>query len=420
MLTDKRRAYGVIDLKSVCYWLLIVFIIIFPKSGIKMDTIPLTTGYVLIYIMAGLASIRFCLAPTFGTASFLALALCSPFASLVAVTLLANGAASKGAAFSAITSFILLPVIFFGLFSSVLASLRCETVQCSIVFALRVVALYGIILFVMKMKTGVYFEVPYLTINADDLGMLESTKNIQRGDVFKLISTYNNGNLLGASLLIVLPLYLGFERSRVMAIIVIAALLLTLSRTVWIGLIFAMASLGLRKRPTVRSLLSMVVGGSITMLSLIFLTKFIGQDMSFLMDSNLGGRAETLSSISSVTLMLPKQVDMLPEIVYAGIVRQYGVFGLCNFILFLTAPILASNLLYRRLSEVQARAALGIYTYIIVCFMDGAIMLIPVLAIFFFVATILLEAPRLFGPDSNLSEVHAIQGTEREAAAPSS
>jgi hypothetical protein len=382
---------------------LIVFVIIFPKSGIKMGTIPVTTGYVLICIMAGLASARFCLVPKVGTASLLALALCGPFAGLVGLTLLTNGAASQGAAFSALVSFILLPVIFFGLFSSLLPRLRSETVRCSIVLALRVVASYGIILFLIKMKTGTFFEVPYLTVNADDVGLLESTKHIQRGDVFKLIATYNNGNLLGASLLLLVPLYLGFERSRVMAIIVIAALMLTLSRSVWLGLFFAMGSLGLRKRPTVGSLLSLVIGGVIMILAVRFLIEFIGQDMGFLTDRSLGGRAEMLSSISAVTLMPSRQVDMIPEIVYAGIVQQYGVIGLCAFMLFLVAPILAAKVLYESFSEVQARAALGMYSYMLICFADGAIMLIPVLAIFFFVATILLEAPRLFGPDSHLS-----------------
>lgn len=414
--TGKGDVNRTIDFTSVCYWLLIVFMIIFPKSGIKMENIPVTTGYVLICMMAVLASVRFCVAPKIGTASLLALALCAPFASLVGLALLTNGAASQGAAFSAIMSFILLPVIFFGLFSSLLASMRSATVRCSIVFALRIVALYGIFLFLLKLNTGTYFEVPYLTVNADDTGLLESTKYIQRGEVFKLISTYNNGNILGVSLLLLVPLYLGFERSRVMAIIVIAALLLTLSRSVWIGLVFAMGTLGLRKRLTIRSLLYLVIGGVIMMLAMLFLVYFIDQDMGFLMDSSLGGRAETLSSINSMTLMLPQQVDMLPEIVYAGIVQQYGMLGLCDFMLLLAAPILSARVLYRRFSEVQARAALGIYTYMVVCFADGAIMLIPVLTIFYFVATILLEAPRLFGPDSNLSETRAFQGYSMKAA----
>src|SRR5690606_25097688 len=72
--------------------------------------------------------------------------------------------------------------------------------------------------------------------NAGDVGALEG-KHIDRGGIFKLISTYNNGNIFGICMVMLLPLYACLERRTWPQLVVKAALVLTLSRTVWAGLI---------------------------------------------------------------------------------------------------------------------------------------------------------------------------------------
>ena len=85
--------------------------------------------------------------------------------------------------------------------------------------AVLFVSAYGIFLFFYKLGTGSFIEIPYLTVNAGDLGELEG-KSIDRGGIFKLISTYNNGNVYGISILILLPLYAHLEKrlSRVLTV----------------------------------------------------------------------------------------------------------------------------------------------------------------------------------------------------------
>ena len=86
---------------------------------------------------------------------------------------------------------------------------------------------------------GRFVEIPFLTVNFHDVGTLETTKYIDRGGIFKLISTYNNGNVYGVCLLMLLPFYNSVEPSKLKRMIVKLSLLLTLSRTVWFGLFFA-------------------------------------------------------------------------------------------------------------------------------------------------------------------------------------
>src|SRR5690606_38415621 len=76
--------------------------------------------------------------------------------------------------------------------------------------AVLLVSVYGIFLFFYKLLTGSFIEIPYLTVNAGDVGEMEG-KSIDRGGIFKLISTYNNGNVYGISMLILLPLYAYLE-----------------------------------------------------------------------------------------------------------------------------------------------------------------------------------------------------------------
>ncbi len=74
-------------------------------------------------------------------------------------------------------------------------------------------------------------------VNAADVGLLETTKDINRGGLFKLISTYNNGNVYGAAMLILLPLFDAIETRKWRKLFLRIALVLTLSRSVWIGLV---------------------------------------------------------------------------------------------------------------------------------------------------------------------------------------
>ena len=379
------------------YWALVAFVIIFPKSGVKAGTIPLTTGYAAICVAALLALTDNLLHSRRSFASLATLGLSMPFGSVVALSLTINGSVDQGSALAAVMSFIVTPGIFLGLFSCQFVMIPWPTIRRSIVLSVRFVAVFGLILFVIKLETGTFLEIPYLTVNAGDAGLLESTKNIDRSGVYKLISTYNNGNLFGASMLLLLPLYFWAERSRIFLVIVVTALILTLSRTVWIGLLVASVLTILQRRLTARLLIALACGIALFLVVVWVTAVFISNGVNFLMDPTLGGRSSTLEQTTDLRLLPATPVIMLPEIVYAGVVQQYGLIGLLEFIAFLFAPVIAARMRYSKFLPMQRHAALGIYTYAFICFGDGAIMLIPVIPIFLLVSLILLEAPRLAG-----------------------
>jgi hypothetical protein len=393
----RRYFPGASQCRIIFYWALILFVVIFPKSGVKAGAIPLTTGYAIICAAAFFALTDNVLHSRSSLAAFLALALCGPFGVVVALGLISNGSIDQGSALAAVTSFMVLPPIFFGLFSSQLVMIPWATIRRSIVFSLRIVAVYGVFLFFIKLMTGSFLEIPYLTVNAGDAGLLETTKNIDRGGIFKLISTYNNGNLFGASMLLLLPLYLWLERSRLFISIVIIALVLTLSRAVWLGLLVACVLTILQRRLTAQLLVALALGTGLFIFVVWLVGMWISDGWGFMIDPSLGGRSYMLEQTTNISLLPSEPVEMLPEIVYAGVIKQFGVIGLLAFVMFLLAPVAVAKMRPGRLMPAQRYAALGIYSYAFICFGDGGIMLIPVIPIFLFVSIILLEGPRLTG-----------------------
>ena len=152
------------------------------------------------------------------------------------------------------------------------------------------VALYGIVLFVYKIVTGDWIEIPFLTINYGDVGLMDY-KHINRGgDIFKLISTYNNGNIYGVCMLMLLPFYEQCEDKGWKTLIVKASLVLTLSRTVWIGLVFyeLVLQFYIRRQfsKTILRQFGMLTAGVAGVLAALYL--LLGRSIGFVFDPNLG------------------------------------------------------------------------------------------------------------------------------------
>ena len=173
-------------------------------------------------------------------------------------------------------------------------------------FCMLAAALWGIFLFFLHPFYGHYIEIPYLTVNVDDYGLLEKTKYNARGFYMKLISTYNNGNVYGVATLILLPLYNRLEPSLWKRGILMIAMLLTLSRTVWAGLIvMQVAPLGLLLVGQLRTFPVLYLGAASRRLVFVFvivgLVLFVlffamNSGIGFLLDPTLGGRAAELNT----------------------------------------------------------------------------------------------------------------------------
>lgn len=381
--TQPRRIAQVGGLFLACC---LFFAIAFPKGGLKIYGVPLTFGYALTVVMivnAGLWMRQ--LAVPLDRA--IVMATCLLLGLWSAASLYSNGTEDYGYTLAYFISVLYLP--FFGLFvfSATVLAERSRLIETTLVWAIRFVIAYGIMLFVFKTATGRWIEIPYLTVNADDLGTLDD-KFINRGGIFKLISTYNNGNIFGVAMCIVGPLYLRLERNRVWRILFYAGLVLTLSRTVWIGIlaILTMRSLsaGVRVTTFIYGALSVLA----VSVALYFVLDVLGRDMSFIFDKQLGGRVDQLSAFSEASLFSQRPGKPLSEIVYSGVLANYGWFGLVLFVVFLLMPSLMMKMGgVRLLSMSRASACLqGLALYVVIAGSDAAFSYIPVMMIFWMIA----------------------------------
>lgn len=233
------RATRAHPVSAVLIPLLIVFLVLFPKGGIKLAGAPLTWGYMLIGISAiPLLALRLLVLPLRTTLrAVLAFATLLPFLLLFVYSIETNGIALLGYAISVFTNFAVLPALFLLVYPPFLSFVSLPQFSRWLRASILIAAVWGIFLFFLHPVVGHYIEIPYLTVNAADAGQIELTKHIARGRFLKLISTYNNGNVYGAAMLILLPLYDLLEPARWKRNTLRLALVLTLSRTVWAGLV---------------------------------------------------------------------------------------------------------------------------------------------------------------------------------------
>lgn len=367
--------------------LIVFYALAFPKGGVKVSDVPITFGYMLTAILALIAMMRAGTRLAVPSDRLLAFVPCILLALWSAIVIRANGANSVSYTVSYFVSVLYLPTFGLLAFSSLLLDEHHAQIERAFMWAVRFIVAYGIFLFLFKQLTGQWIEIPYLTINADDAGKL-GDKYINRGGIFKLISTYNNGNIFGVSVVIMAPLYLRMETGKLFKIALYAALFLTLSRTAWIGAILIIVATTLSKGIRVTGLLYLIAGVAVAAASVAFLLYFLGFDVSFLLDSNLGGRASQLDVLNDVRVVPDQPTDVLPEIVYLGVLKDFGVPGLLLFVAHLLTPSLLLRMEgVRLLSPTKAAACLqGLLIYAVLAGSDAGYNFIPVMMIFWMVA----------------------------------
>ena len=390
-------------LTAVVATLLTLFLVLFPKGGIKFGDVPLTWGYLLLGVtLPVLAIVRLLAFPLrVGWGSLLATASLVPFQILFLYSAKQNGVDSFGEAISTFTSLFVLPFTFLLTYPVFLPSINGPSFDRLFRFCIFSAAVFGIFLFFLYPLTGHLFEIPYLTVNAGDYGMIESYKHINRGAYLKLISTYNNGNVYGVATLILLPLYNALEPRLWRRNLLKFALILSLSRTVWFGLVaeqlLSLVRLGANAALTFPriALGPAVKRGAVIVLTaggvLVGLT-FTSRNLAFLFDSQLGGRTDTLrAAVQNVTWLPVIPVQLFGEVVYATALSSYGIAGLLSIVLIFTLPLfllLRDRNCFR--SPLRMAALKGLLLYMILMFIDGAINFIPVMAFYWFVYMVFL------------------------------
>jgi hypothetical protein len=381
-LVDKRRE------NPVLFGLLLVLNVAIPKAGFKVGDVPITFGYIyavvlgIIYFPQGIS--RFMKADS---ARAFILAYCAWILVFLVVCAYFCGIENMGFYFSMVFGFGVLPVVF-------MLSLSCDepyprALETYLMWSVRFAVVYGIFLFLYKMETGQFIEIPYLTVNADDVGKMD-TKYIQRADdVSKLISTYNNGNIFGVCLLMLIPLYDMLERRSVMKLLARCALILTLSRTVW--LVLMLYETFLVRRPLWQRVAMLLLGaiGILTMLRLM------GTGGEFLTDSTLGGRMTVVDQLR-ISLFPLASFNYVSEIFWVSVAYFGGVIGVVTFaglfvLIFLLFQYSGAAMPYRR------AAMIGIVNFFLCSFVDAAANYIPTMFVFWLTVRVgLLEKERTY------------------------
>jgi len=373
-----------------------LFLLIFPKGGIKLAGVPITWGYLglgpaILWFVARMSGSR---SLPIARTRLIALALLVPFQLVGWLAFMANGVKGTGFAISFLATFYVVPPVFLLIFGPVLDCIELGAVLRWVRWGVLLVAAYGIFLFFYKLGTGRFIEIPFLTVNLGDVGELEG-KHINRGGIFKLISTYNNGNIYGVSMLILLPLYCWLEPRWTRRGVVRLSLLLTLSRTVWAGLIaFELLWRIYVERVSLRTVIVLTTSLLLSATGVYVTLDLMGRDpASFLLDSSLGGRLDALEGIGELPLLPGEEFEGILEMVYLSVLRTFGLVGLGTFVLALSGPLLLymAGTLPRAATSYKRALALGLTIYLIVAMSDGAMLFIPVMTFYWFVTSLLLS-----------------------------
>jgi hypothetical protein len=373
--------------------LLLMFLVAFPKAGIKVSDVPLTIGYTLIGLIttgAWLSNLGQRRYRTLPRGSSTAYALSLPFQGVMLAMMVNLHSTIIGNSISFVVSFIFLPLAFLLILVPQISTLDPDTFNRYLRRCISFIALYGLILFFYLLATGKFIEVPFLTVNADDVGTL-GDKDINRGGgIFKLISTYNNGNIYGVCVLMLLPLYDLIQRSLFWRLVVRISLLLTLSRTVWFGLLVYELIATVYLRQIKRSTL-LYVGISVVIVcaAILLILRWMGLDVSFLFDPDLGGRTGVVQATKFY--FVPYYAVHFPsEIIYINVVNALGVAGLFFFMVAMASPILLAATSATRRNPYVRACIVGMLMLLICGVSDGPVLLIPTMAFYWGLAALAL------------------------------
>jgi hypothetical protein len=172
------------------------------------------------------------------------------------------------------------------------------------------------------------------------------------------------------------------------------SLLLTLSRTVWLGLLAFELLNRLYVRPLTVRALGLLVGSVVVVIGgVLGALRLMGMDPAFLFDRNLGGRIVQLEVLDEATILPRVSFEHILEMVYLSVLENFGLVGLVTFLIAMVTP-LALHLLRavpHAASEYKRCLAAGLMVYLFIALSDGALLFIPVMAFFWFVVSLLVS-----------------------------
>jgi hypothetical protein len=190
-----------------------------------------------------------------------------------------------------------------------------------------------------------------------------------------------------------LPLYQLVEESKLKRSIVKLSLLLTLSRTVWIGLFLAEVFRFFYVQKLTPSTFIQFFSRLLVVFSIIALAlAYLDYDISFIFDPSLGGRAEQFKILSEWNWIGSIPFQGFSEITYLSVLNNFGLFGLITFLIALTSPLWIYAFFSKtQTTSFQRSLIVGLCTYLCISCSDGATLHIPVMTFYWFVSAVLLR-----------------------------
>jgi hypothetical protein len=386
-----RKIFVFKEVKQVIVSLFFLFILFFPKGGLKLQGLPITWGFV-IFLSVGFF-LFFQRRQIFEKKALWIMGALAPFQILALSLLGFNGYVNLADTVSLLLNFYVFPCFVFLCFPQYVASGDLENMLGWMKRGVLFVAAFGIGLFFYKFFVGKFLEIPFLTVNYHDFQELEETKCIDRGGIFKLISTYNNGNLYGICILMLMPLYCFYEKNPLKKLIVKSSLVLTLSRTIWLGVfLLEIMNFFLLKRPALTKFFLCTINFSVLIGVFFGLNYFFPLSFEFIFDRFFGNRIGQLEVLKEVSFFGKEPFEGIYEVVYLGLLKSFGIAGVATFLLFFSFSLwllFFKKMCGKEIPNYQKRAGAGLFLYLFLAGSDGAILLIPVMCFCLFLMFLL-------------------------------
>lgn len=386
-MSSLNKTVKISRVREILALIAVFLLVIIPKGGFKVSGIPITWSY--LYLGFLFTVLLWSLKSSFiiNQKTLICYLATLPFMAFFIVHLSILGYdGTFGNLISFFVSFGFMPLLFLVLLSGVLSRIDLGYLEKIIYKSILIVSVYGIILFIYKQAFGQYIEIPYFTINAGDVGEIGDKYN-RRGDIFKLTSTYNNGNIFGVCIMLLFPAFYKRCKNKIHLWIVLLALFLTLSRTVWIGmLLFFMIEYRSRLLHLIKVYALAIF--FLFMLSSVLLTTYFqyGSLNNFLLDTSFGGRIYQIREAFSFSFFGVEPYEIINEIVYLSIYKQFGLVGFLLFCFSLFAPLYV----FLHSKTRNTTFFTGVFIYWVICASDGCMLLLPTLAFYNFAVCISL------------------------------
>lgn len=374
--------------------MLFVSLIAVPKSGFAIGAIPVNSLYIVFVLSLPLLILKFLCQKNVlrrNPMSNVYVVLILPFYSLFLLITLFNGIDNLATYAGYIIALIVSPLYFFFLFKI----LRPDVIKNSlpvIKYCLRFAAGYGVALFFYTAATGQFFEIPGISTTFGAIKTIDQRMN-DRGELFKLTSTYNNGNIYAVCAMMLLPLYRILEEKLFWFLLFMASIMLTLSRLGWSLLLvyFILEYCVFSRAMSLKKVLIMMVCIAATVPVVLYLLQIMGRDIDFLFDPNLGGRASYLQKLFDASLISETSLYWSYEIPYVSIAEFVGLVGIPLFLFYFINIFINFKNLFQGRNQIARASTLGCVMYFLATLVDGALILVPVFSIFSFLVMLSLS-----------------------------